>query len=239
MKQLFIIFLLILLNIAPIYAESPEEREAAVKGYVALTFDDGPSGALTERLLDGLKARNARATFFLCGYRMDQYPASLNRYIAEGHELGVHSTVHTDLTKLTPEEIHRDMKLTAQKIFVETGLRPKLMRPPGGAWDERVAQEAQQEGLSIILWSLDPRDWANHDAGRILSTMAGRARSGDVILLHDMSESSVTAALRLIDRLQQEGFSFVTVSELAALTGTDLVPGQVYRDFHVFDGSAS
>lgn len=235
MKRFIFVFLLSMLCLTGVYAESPEEREAAVTGYVALTFDDGPSGPLTEQLLDGLKARNARATFFLCGYRMDQYPASLSRYIAEGHELGVHSTIHTDLTRLTPEELHQDMKLTAQKIFAETGVRPRLMRPPGGSWNEAVALEAQEEGLSIILWSLDPKDWASHNTASILSAMAGRARSGDVILLHDMSKSSVTAALQLVDRLQKEGFSFVTISELAALTGRELVPGQVYEYFPAFD----
>lgn len=90
---------LLLVNV---WAESPEEKEQQPRGYIALTFDDGPSGALTEQLLDGLRQRNARATFFLCGYRMEQYPSALSRYLEEGHELGVHSTVHTDLTKLTP-----------------------------------------------------------------------------------------------------------------------------------------
>lgn len=87
------------LLVGSVWAESPIEKEQQPTGYIALTFDDGPSGALTEQLLDGLRQRNARATFFLCGYRMDQYPSALNRYLEEGHELGVHSTVHTDLDR--------------------------------------------------------------------------------------------------------------------------------------------
>ncbi len=233
MKRPFLFLILSMLCLTLCYAESPEDREAAVRGYVALTFDDGPSGALTERLLDGLQQRNARATFFLCGYRMDQYPSALSRYAAEGHELGVHSTVHTDLTKLTAEQVHRDMKHTAQKIFAETGVRPRLMRPPGGACDDGVLKEAGDEGLSVILWSVDSRDWASNDATRVLDTMYRRVRSGDVILMHDMSGSSVEAALSLVDRLQKEGYVFVTVSELAALTGTKLRPGEVYQEFPV------
>ncbi len=214
-----------------VWAESPEEQERQPRGYVALTFDDGPSGPLTDRLLDGLRDRNARATFFLCGYRMEQYPTSLRRYVEEGHELGVHSTVHTDLTKLTPEALHEDMAGTAQKIREAAGVSPVVMRPPGGAYDEKVCREAEEEGMSVILWSVDPRDWATHDSGAVLRTMARDTGNGDVILMHDMSESSVQAALKLVDELQREGYCFVTVSELAALTGTALTSGQVYSDF--------
>ena len=212
-------------------AESPIEQEQQPKGYIALTFDDGPSGALTEQLLDGLRQRNARATFFLCGYRMDQYPSALNRYLEEGHELGVHSTVHTDLTKLSPQEVQQDMAQTAGKIRDLTGISPSVMRPPGGAYDETVCREAGAEGMSVILWSVDPRDWASHDAGAVLHTMAREAGDGDIILMHDLSKSSVEAALRLVDLLEEKGYCFVTVSELAALRGMQLEPGEVYTDF--------
>lgn len=215
----------------PAGAESPEEQELQPVGYVALTFDDGPSGELTEKLLDGLRQRDARATFFLCGYRMEQYPSALERYLAEGHEVGVHSTVHTNLTKLSAEQVHEDMQETAQKIYEATGVRPVVMRPPGGAYDDTVLKEAGDEGMSVILWSVDPRDWASHDSRAVLSTMARKAGNGDVILMHDMWESSVRAALELVDALQEKGYCFVTVSELAALTGQELAPGEVYQDF--------
>lgn len=219
---------LLLVNV---WAESPEEKEQQPRGYIALTFDDGPSGALTEQLLDGLRQRNARATFFLCGYRMEQYPSALSRYLEEGHELGVHSTVHTDLTKLTPREVQQDMAQTAEKIRELTGISPVVMRPPGGAYNETVCCEAEAEGMSVILWSVDPRDWASHDAGAVLHTMAREAGDGDVILMHDLSQSSVEAALRLVELLEEKGYCFVTVSELAALRGTELEPGNVYTDF--------
>lgn len=212
-------------------AESPEEQERQPRGYLALTFDDGPSGALTERLLDGLQARGARATFFLCGYRMEQYPAALDRYLAEGHEIGVHSTVHTDLTKLSPQEVQQDMAETTGKIHSLTGISPRVMRPPGGAYNEAVCREAAREGMSVILWSVDPRDWAIHDAGAVLHTMARSAGDGDIILMHDLSESSVEAALQLVELLEEEGYCFVTVSELAALRGQTMTPGNVYTDF--------
>lgn len=211
--------------------EDQNQQEQQPAGYVALTFDDGPTGALTEKLLDGLAQRGARATFFLCGYRIEEYPAVLERYVAEGHQLGVHSTVHTDLTKLNREAIHKDMQDTALLIQQKTGVYPVVMRPPGGAYDDRVLEEAADEGMSVIIWSVDPRDWASNSATAVLRTMAGKATGGDVILMHDMSESSVTAALRLVDTMQAKGYRFVTVSELAELTGTELEPGTVYRRF--------
>lgn len=231
MKRIGIVLLLGLICMTACYGESPEEREAAVKGYVALTFDDGPSGALTDRLLDGLEAAGARATFFLCGYRMEQYPECLERYVAGGHQLGVHSTVHTDLTKLSREAVHQDMAETGEKIYQATGIRPVVMRPPGGAWNEIVTGEAEAEGMSVILWSVDPQDWASHDASRVLEVTGNKTGCGDVVLMHDMSPSSVDAALGLVRRMQQEGYVFVTVSELAGLTGTKLEPGQVYQRF--------
>lgn len=231
MRRVCFCLILCLGLLVPCYAESPEEVERPVRGYVALTFDDGPSGALTEQLLDGLRQRNARATFFLCGYRIEQFPELMSRYLAEGHELGVHSTVHTDLTKLDAAQLHQDMGGTTTQIQQAVGVRPVLMRPPGGAYDEAVLREAREEGLSVVLWSVDPRDWATHDASAVLKTMARKTGNGDIILMHDLSNSSVTAALKLVDQLQQEGYCFVTVSELARLTGTELTPGKVVERF--------
>ena len=225
MKKPLLFLLAVLLLAWPVLAEDGQEPA----GYIALTFDDGPSGPITERLLDGLRDRDAHATFFLCGYRMDQYPAPLSRYVSEGHELGVHSWDHVDQTRLSVDDLHRDVKQTAQKIFTVTGVRPTLLRPPGGAWNENVKREAAGESLSILLWSVDPRDWATRDADAVLTAMAASVGDGDVVLLHDMSDSSVDAALRLIDRLSAQGYRFVTVTELAAIRGVSLAPGEVYR----------
>ena len=231
MKKLLAGLLCLALCLIPARAESPVEQEKQVLGYVALTFDDGPSGGMTEKLLRGLEERDARATFFLCGYRMDRYPERMAQYAAGGHEVGVHSTVHADLTTLSKEAVHEDMYNTAQKIYDCTGIRPTVMRPPGGAYDETVQQEAGDEGMSVILWSVDPRDWASHNASAVLQTMAGKASAGDIILMHDMSESSVSAALGLVDTLQKRGYCFVTVSELAKLSGVEMQPGVVYKHF--------
>lgn len=231
MKRAAVAVFFALLLAVGVWALSPAEREQQVKGYVALTFDDGPSGYLTETLLEGLEERNARATFFLCGYRMERYESLLTQYLPGGHELGVHSTVHTDLTKLSPEAVHRDLAETAERIAAATGVTPKFFRPPGGAWNETVLQEAEHQGLAVVLWSVDPEDWRSHSAQNVLSAMSREAGDGDIILMHDLSESSITAALRLVDFLQEKGYEFVTLSELMALRGEKPVPGRIYRDF--------
>ena len=230
MKKLWLCLAAALLLCLPAGAWDSSGPEPA--GYLALTFDDGPSGPITEHLLDGLARRDVHATFFLCGYRMEQYPAPLSRYIAEGHELGVHSTVNADLTRLSRKEVRQDIAATRNQIFAATGVQPLLLRPPGGAYNDTVIREAEAEGLSILLWSMDTRDWSTHDPDRVLRTMARGVEDGDIILMHDMSMSSVEAALELVDDLQARGYRFVTVSELASLRSQALIPGQVYRNFH-------
>lgn len=222
-KVLLVLFTVLLLGASALAADAPEPA-----GYIALTFDDGPSGPITEALLDGLRERGAHATFFLCGYRMKEYPGPLLRYLAEGHELGVHSTEHLDLTGLDRERLREDLGVTAQMIRDVTGRAPTLMRPPGGAYNDLVRSEAKDLGLSVVLWSVDPRDWASKDASAVREAMAGSAGDGDVILMHDMSRSSVEAALGLIDALAPRGYRFVTVSELFARKGQTLTPGEVY-----------
>ena len=222
MKKLWILLLLALLS--AVSAEAAEPVEAEPAGYVALTFDDGPSGPITERLLDGLKERGVHATFFLCGYRMEEYPAPLPRYLTEGHELGVHSTVHADLTRLSPGDLHRDLEGTARAIEAATGVRPTLLRPPGGAYNAAVLESAETEGLSVILW-------ATRDPVQTVAAMGRQAEDGDIILMHDMSQGSVDAALSLADDLRARGFVLVTVSQLAALRHRAMQPGRVYRNF--------
>jgi peptidoglycan/xylan/chitin deacetylase (PgdA/CDA1 family) len=199
--------------------------------YAALTFDDGPSGGVTAALLDGLKARGVRATFFLCGYRVAQYPALAARMAAEGHELGVHGGTHRYMQKMTVPEVRAELEGTAFSLAEITGTAPRLFRPPGGLTGPALFSEARREGYPIVLWAVDPEDWRCHSAAAVSSRICRRAKDGDVILMHDMSRSSVRAALRVIDTLRARGWTFVTVPELAELRGTALTPGTVYSSF--------
>ena len=189
---------------------------AAEPRCVALTFDDGPSGALTERLLDGLAARGVHATFFLCGYRIDLYPELAARIAAEGHETGTHGDAHSYFTSMSRAEGCRDLAEARRKLMEATGRAPTLLRPPGGLYDTAVLQQTACADLPVILWSVDPEDWRVHDADAVTAHILRHAEPGSVILMHDLTDSSVTAALRVIDALQAQGYEFLTVSELAA-----------------------
>ena len=194
---------------------------------MSLTFDDGPSGRFTRRLLDGLKERDVKATFLLCGYRIEDYPAEAKRIAAEGHEIGIHGYSHDSMSTMTEAQVMSEIKKTAALLPGSA----VFLRPPGGKCNDATCAAAQKAGLAILSWSLDPKDWAIHDTGAIVSAVVEKAQDGDVILLHDMSDSSVTAALRIIDQLETRGFRFVTVSELAKIKGITLEPGVVYSKF--------
>jgi peptidoglycan/xylan/chitin deacetylase (PgdA/CDA1 family) len=220
LRRLIAIFLC-LCFIAPVYAHGEK--------YVALTFDDGPSGRFTRNLLDGLAQRDVKATFLLCGYRLRDYPKEGCRIWAEGHEIGLHGYSHDPMDQMSEAELIKELQMTSR--LLPEGCKPVFLRPPGGAYSPMVRRTAASLGLGILNWSVDPKDWACHDANTICQTVVCTVRDGDVILLHDMSDSSVEASLAIVDELKAQGFQFVTATELARLKGTPIEPGKVYERF--------
>lgn len=207
----------------------PSAQAAENEKYVALTFDDGPSGRFTRRLLEGLAQRDAKATFLLCGYRLEQYPDIAGAIMEQGHEIGLHGYSHNNMRPMSRRKIAEELEKT--RLLLPEGCRVKFLRPPGGCCSEGVRQVAEVTGLAILDWSVDPRDWNTRDAAAIGKAVVSKIQDGDVVLLHDMSDSSVDAALAIVDKLQQQGFRFVTVSELAKLRDLDIKPGRVYHKF--------
>ncbi len=208
----------------------PDKRSDA-EAYVALTFDDGPSGALTERLLDGLMERGAHATFFLCDYRISAYSSVMDRYVTEGHEVANHSATHASLTGLKGDSLAVEIDSTNTSIAEGTGAAAKLMRPPGGGYNKQVLEELRKRGMSCIIWSVDPMDWKYLNTEKVVNNIISNVSDGDIVLLHDLYSTSVDAALQVIDILTERGFAFVTVSELAEIKGYDLSAGEVYHSF--------
>ena len=201
----------------------------AEPGTVALTFDDGPSGRFTRALLDGLAQRQVKATFLLCGYRLKDYPKEAKRILEEGHEIGLHGYSHDPMNTMSRRQLEQELK--SNLALLPEGCKPVFLRTPGGACSQTVRDTACDFGLGILNWSVDPRDWATRDAGAITAMVIDNVRDGDVILLHDMTDSSIEAALAIIDRLKAQGFRFVTVTELARLKGIDIQPGKEYYCF--------
>ena len=197
--------------------------------YIALTFDDGPSGRFTEALLEGLEERNVRATFFLCGYRLESYGDLAGQIRAQGHEIGLHGYSHESMASMSPEAVSSE--LTRTRALLPRDALVNLLRTPGGSQNETVCSCAKNAGLALIHWSVDPKDWATSDRDLIYQRIMSKTQDGDVILLHDMSESSVQAALMAVDTLQARGYQFLTVSQLAMLRLTHLQSGGSFSAF--------
>lgn len=178
---------------------------------IALTFDDGPSTAWTPALLDGLKERGVKATFFLIGENADKNPEIVKRMAEEGHLIGNHTYHHVELTKVSENEARLELADTSAVIVRITGKEPEYMRPPFGAWQRKLEQEIQ---MIPVLWTIDPLDWTTENQDEIVNKVVTEAEENDIILLHDCYKSSIEAGLRIVDILQEEGFVFVTVDEL-------------------------
>lgn len=218
-----ILAIILSLALLPVPAKGAQEK------YVALTFDDGPSGKYTRQLLDGLDQRQVKATFLLCGYRMRDYPELTRRIYQQGHEIGFHGYSHKSMGDMSRRDIGQEL-LDSQALLPE-GCTPVFLRPPGGCCSDALRQVAQVRQLAILGWSVDPRDWASTDARAVVKAVVSQVTDGDVVLLHDMTASSVQAALDIIDALHARGYTFLTVSQLAAKRNVTLKSGQLYRSF--------
>lgn len=190
-------------------ADSPEI--AAAESIVALTFDDGPHPDYTAKLLDGLKARNVKATFFLMGQNIPGNEELVMRMQEEGHLIGNHSYSHTPLTKAGEDAVCQAVEETERMISSITGSRPQYLRPPYGEWNDTL--DACTE-LNPVFWSVDSLDWKLQNTEQVVRRVLDKVKNGDVILMHDIFPTSVEAALEIVDTLQAKGYQFVTVDEL-------------------------
>ncbi len=192
---------------------------------IALTFDDGP-GPYTARLLDGLAERNAKATFFLVGNRVNGYAATVKRAFAEGHQIANHSFNHANLAKLSADSAANQIKQTNANLagILGDGLT-YLVRAPYGSINDKVRTAA---AAPLIQWSVDPQDWKDRDAEIVKNRVVNSASDGAIILLHDIHSTSVTGALAAIDALQKQGYEFVTVRELFRRRGVAMSSGTTY-----------
>ena len=192
---------------------------------VALTFDDGP-GQYTEELLDCLEKNGAKATFYMLGQNVEKYPDIVRRMSDLGMELSNHTYDHKDLTKLTEGEITAEIQRTSSLIQNAAGVLPDTFRPPGGSYNETVQNVT---GMPIVKWSIDTKDWKTKSEDQTYQCVMDSVQDGSIVLMHDIHQWSVKAALRLIPDLLQEGYKLVTVQELAQAKGITLENGQVYE----------
>ena len=183
--------------------------------YIAMTFDDGPSAALTPKLLDLLAAHHIKATFFVIGENVAEHPDIVARAAREGHEIANHSWSHPNLAKMSDEGVRRQLRQTDEAIKSATGARPTLLRPPYGSITEREKRWIHDEfGYQIVLWDVDPYDWKRPGPAVVRSRILQETRPGSIVLSHDIHPGTIEAMPSTFDALEAKGFKFVTVSEL-------------------------
>lgn len=194
---------------------------------IALTFDDGPSSENTPRVLSYLESVGGKATFFMVGNRVAPNAGLLQRMVADGCEVGNHTWGHETLTKLSNEQIINTLNAANDAIQAACGVRPIVMRPPGGAYNDNVLANVGNLGMSAYYWSVDTRDWKTRNAQATIDHVLANAKDGDIILMHDIHSATADACAVLIPELVNRGFQLVTVSELASYRGGG-VPGNIY-----------
>ncbi|MDS1272517.1 polysaccharide deacetylase family protein [Lipingzhangella sp. LS1_29] len=192
---------------------------------VALTFDDGP-GDGTPELLDTLDEYDARATFFVTGGPAREHIPTIRRQYAEGHEVANHTMNHPDLTDLSTSEIRAETEPLQAMLRRAIGHSPDLVRPPYGATNDDVAEVMQDTGMAEIMWSVDTLDWDDRDSDVVAERAIEGATEGAIILFHDIHPTTVQAIPEVLAELDEDGYTFVTVTELLGATE----PGQDYWD---------
>lgn len=189
-------------NLAAQHMEAPR---------VALTFDDGPNSEHTKTLLDGLKKRGVKASFFLMGKNIEGNEDLVKRMHDEGHLIGNHTFDHVQLNKLSDAQACDQITKTSNRIYEITGEYTTFIRPPFGEWKKDLDCVVT---MIPVLWDIDPLDWKTDNADQVVSRVEKDVEDGDIILLHDNYASSVKAALRIVDDLSKQGYRFVTAEEL-------------------------
>lgn len=191
--------------------------------YVAITFDDGPHPQNTPRLLDILKERGIKATFYLVGQNVAEYPEIVARMVAEGHEVGNHSWSHPFFTKMSESAVRSQLQRTHDAIVQASGVAPTTLRPPYGAITASQKKWiADDFGYPTIMWSVDPLDWKNRNATTVTQRIVSGASQGDIILAHDIHKSTIDAMPGTLDALLAKGYRFETVSNLIRRSQTPL-----------------
>ena len=197
-----------------VYHSHPNEAKQ-----IALTFDDGPHPSQTHRILDILDRYGVKATFFMIGVNVENYPDAAKEVVERGHEIGNHTYSHSHLNRLGTGVLSSELE-KCQLILENTcACRTHLFRPPEGYLSDGVFECAEQGEYSLILWSIDTRDWEIKNAQQIAQTVLSNVKAGDIVLMHDyVAKSKTPEALEiLLPKLLALGYEPVTVSQLLGI----------------------
>lgn len=178
---------------------------------IALTFDDGPNAKYTPLLLDGLRERNIRASFFVIGENIDGNEDILQQMLKDGHLIGNHTWDHVQLNKVPSQKARLEIEKTNNRIYEATGVYPSYVRPPFGAW---IKDMELSVSMLPVFWDVDTLDWKSQNTDCILSIAEKEVHDGSIILMHDGYQTSVDAALKIVDLFTRKGYVFVTADQL-------------------------
>jgi peptidoglycan/xylan/chitin deacetylase (PgdA/CDA1 family) len=217
-------------NVPPAGARISYSQVNITQPVLAMTFDDGPHPSLTPRLLDILKERNIKCTFFVIGKNAKAYPKIIQRMIAEGHEVANHTWTHCSLTSRSDDQIRSELRQSEDALMAAANYRPQLIRPPYGAINARIKQLMFAEfGYSTIMWSVDPQDWRRPGVSVVTSRLVNGAHPGAIMLAHDIHPPTIQAMPAMFDQLLAKGYQFVTVSQLMNMEKAAMPVGVVVR----------
>lgn len=199
-------------------------RRGPCEPLVCITFDDGPSPKNTPQILDILKDKGVKATFFVTGKYVEIYPEIAQRIVAEGHDIGNHTYNHKELAVSNKKTILNELQKTEDVIQRVTGIKTKLFRPPRGVCGNAARKVLIEEGYKIILWTISTLDWRKVKPKTIFWRVKLFIRDGAIILFHDSGSlfgcgdseriNTIRALPLVIDFLKEEGYKIITVSEM-------------------------
>ena len=216
----FVLCLLLCINGSTMYPSASVYHTAKTKTKkIALTFDDGPHPSQTERILDILDRYGVKATFFMIGINVENYPDAAKEVVRRGHEIGNHTYHHSHLKNLGESQTSNEIEQCKNVLERVCGCCPHLFRPPEGYLSSGVLQCAEQGEYDLILWSVDTRDWECRNAQTISQTVLSKIQAGDIVLMHDyVYKSKTPEALEIIlPKLLALGYEPVTVGELLGI----------------------
>ena len=202
----------------PIYCVQRDQK------MLSISFDAAWGNEDTQQLIDILGKYNIKATFFVVGEWVDKYPESVKALADAGHEVMNHSNTHAHMSQLSADEIIADVNACNDKIEAVTGMRPTLIRPPYGEYDDNVISAIRSMDMEPIQWDVDSLDWKDLSAAEITRRVTGKVQAGSIVLFHNAALHTPEALPTILETLLQQGYTFVPISQL-------ILPGECGTDY--------
>ncbi|GAB6086817.1 polysaccharide deacetylase family protein [Alkaliphilus crotonatoxidans] len=195
-------------RVLPIYSVETEEKK------IAISFDAAWGDEFTDDILDILDQYQVKTTFFLVGFWVDKYPDWVKEFHNRGHEVGNHSSTHPHMSQLSKEQIKSELQETGDKIQAITGVQPTVFRPPFGDYNNLLIETAKELGYYTIQWDVDSLDWKEMGVTPVVDRVTRNVKPGSIVLFHNNAKYVAEYLPLVLQRLQEQGYEIVPVSEL-------------------------